>query len=156
MKKKLISMLAAISLLSSGAVPVLAENTITVPGELLYSQDFEGDVDAEILAKIGANSAFSIGVEEELGNNVLKLNGYGAYGYNKFGPEYSDAIVKLDFKQIGASGTNGAYMGVGLRAARQSGGAYFSNMGTYFDAIRYDDDCLLYTSRRLRLHSAKQ
>ena len=140
MKKKLISMLTAMSLLSCGAVPALAENTITVPGEILYQQDFEGDVEPEMLAKIGASSAFSLSAEEELGNKVLKINGYGAYGYNKFGPEYSDAIVKLDFKQIGANGANGAYMGVGLRAARQLGGAYFSNMGVYFDAVRYNGE----------------
>ena len=49
MKKRVISVFAALSMLASGMVPVMAEDTITVGGEVLYSQDFEGDVEAEML-----------------------------------------------------------------------------------------------------------
>ncbi len=140
MKKRIIGLFLSTAMSFSGTVPVLAADIVTVPGEVLYQQDFEGSVEDELLAKIGNNAAFDILVDDEFGNKVLKLNGYNAFGYNKFGPEYSDAIVKIDFKQIAASGSNGAYLGLGLRAARQSGGAYFSNMGIYFDSIKYNPE----------------
>ncbi len=144
MRKKLTSIITLLSLLSSGAVPVMADSVITVPGTVIYEQDFEGEVDEEIFTEIGNNSAFSFVVEDDLGNKALKVNGYSAYGYNKFGPEYTDAIVKADVKQIRANGSKAAYFGIGLRAARQGGGAYFSNMATYYDALTINEETNVY------------
>ena len=112
MKRKLISLLVALTMLSAGAVPVMAENTITVGGEVLYSQDFEGTVEEEMTTAIGGTS---FTVETIDGNKVLKVGSASTYGYNKFGVEYDNAVVKMDFKQTACAGSNGAYLGLGVQ-----------------------------------------
>ena len=120
----------------------MAEDSITVGGQVLYSQDFEGTVEENILYNINKSANFV--VENQNGNNVLSVPFGMTYGYNQFGPSYKDAVVKMDFKQVGANGANGAHIGLGVRAARQSGGAYYANSGHYFDIIRYNGETKLY------------
>ena len=84
-KRKLISILTTLTMLSSGAVPVIAEDFITVGGEVLYFQNFEGTVEDEMTTVIGGATAFN--VETIDGNKVLKVDSASAYGYNKFGAE---------------------------------------------------------------------
>lgn len=140
MNKKIISITIAAAMGMSGYVPVMASGSITVAGEVLYSQNFEDEVESDFTTPVSASGGFTSSVYDYLGNKTLKLEGYTAYGYHKFGPSYSDAIVKADVMQLGASGNFGAYLGIGMRAPRISGGAYYSNMGAYFDVLWYNSD----------------
>jgi len=143
-KRNVISLLMSLLMLPLHSFPVMADVGVTIGGEVLYSQDFEEKVEAELTTVIGGNTDFS--VEKIDGNNVLKVNSASVYGYNKFGPEYDDAVVKMDFKQINASGSGGAYIGLGTRVVRQKGGAYYCNAGGYFDVIKYNSETGKYDS----------
>ena len=151
MKKQLTSIIITAAMGISSFTPVMAADTITVPGEVLYAQDFENTVDTELTTPVLANGGFKAAVEDYLGNNVLKISGCGAYGYYKFGPQYSDAVIKADVMQLGASGNYGAYLGVGMRAVRQQGGAYCSNMGTYYDVLWYNDTSQTFDEHGIQL-----
>ena len=126
-------------MLSSTMVPVMAEDSITVGGELLYSQDFEGEVEAEMLHN-PFGDANDFVVEEQNGNSFLTIDHTKKYGHNKFGPEYADAVVKVDFKQTASSGSSGAYTGLSVRAVSMGAGIYHSNVGAFFDIMKYNEE----------------
>ncbi len=131
-----------ISLLLSAAmlmtvIPVSAETSVTVAGEVLYAQDFEGKVEELFNKAIGGPDCYKV-IERD-GNHMLAVDGYAAYGHiGWFGPTVADSIIKADVMQIGADGTKGAYFAFGLRGKGVSNAK--RNLAGFADVMLYDFD----------------
>ena len=120
------------------AIPVSAETSVTVAGEVLYAQDFEGEVEQLFNNTLGGKAG-SYKVIERDGNHMLAVDGYGVYGHiGWFGPTVADSIIKADVMQIGADGTKGAYFAFGLRGKGVSNAK--RNLAGFADVMLYDFD----------------
>lgn len=75
--KKMLSLLLMLCLTAS-LIIVHAEPSITVAGELLYSQDFEGTVEGAFTTTNGGHMIYSV-IEQD-GNHFLYGNANGLYG----------------------------------------------------------------------------